>query len=359
MEEKNAVQQLMSATKNQTREQKETSGRRARKSEENSKEERERGSSSSKEDEERGKKESAGGRGSNSLGEIIISYFFVLILKNPNSSPSSVSSVCLATTSTVSLTIFTTFLILSALSLAPGPLGSNAAPPDRMTSASGRLSTRQPVTFRCAVSLESVASTSAGGEGFWPFSDVESVAVGGMGERGGGGEVERSCGLERIALGAMCADWAWRERAGARASDETNGKATEAEKGVSGKSGIAVGKRSKEIRRAGLQPNPNPKSAKAIIQQVSRLRIRDRNRTRESQEANRGRYAFGPGPCSPSPRHCECGSSRSVVPRILRGPLSRNKKETERTKHQAPIPKHPITGSDQTRPTERQLPTAT
>lgn len=105
--------------------------------------------------------------------------------------PASVSGISVPKQLTTFLTILTTFFSLSALSCAPGPDGSKAAPPLRMTSASGRERTRQPVTLRCDVSLVSVASTSGGGLG----CEDEMDSVGGMGEPGGGGDVVSVCGL--------------------------------------------------------------------------------------------------------------------------------------------------------------------
>lgn len=100
-----------------------------------------------------------------------------------------------------------------------------------MINASGRVRTKHPVTFLWAVSLDRVASTSGGGAVTWLGAEEEegeaieaavvalegtdgaseegsaetepSEAAGGIGEPRGGGEVERSLGLSRMADSSM------------------------------------------------------------------------------------------------------------------------------------------------------------
>lgn len=96
-----------------------------------------------------------------------------------------------------------------------------------MINASGRERTKQPVTLFLDVSLVRVASTSGGGATVAAAADADVVvlvlfevswtslseAVGGIGEPGGGGEVERSCGLLARQEASMRArrggEWWW------------------------------------------------------------------------------------------------------------------------------------------------------
>ena len=156
-----------------------------------------------------------------SLGVIMISCFFVLMRKNPSSSCrkgevgtwsaprhsrshevwlltlSSRPLISSCTTVIVLLTSLTTRLSISALSVAPGPLGSNIWPPLRITRPSCLDKTRQPSTPWWAVSRLNVASTSAGGDGLLD----ERGATGGMG-------LLRSmvCGVDESGVGFVSSD---------------------------------------------------------------------------------------------------------------------------------------------------------